>query len=495
MCLRGPTTLRSPSGAICFLALWLAGIFPCHGQTGQSANQASDIGTTRLGDDRTNGLGDWIWTQKTLDRQTCQFWKSFEIPKGAVVAHARLRMTVDNDCTLFFDGREVGRAAEWRHLYEKDLTLLLSPGKHVLALKAYNSDAQAGVLFGLQIELEDGRLQEVKSDASWRIVPNGARGWEKKTKPLNGWPAATVIVRLGERPWWETPEAIEILPTMQPIRLYFWQTGWFQVTLLTISVIVILFSFWLMAQLALHKKERLLLQRERARIARDIHYDLGSRMTQLVLHGEVAQSELPPESSTRSQLDRICQEARNVLSTLDEILWAVNPRRDALNEFSSYVCAYAEKFLKPTSIQCLFDVDSEASALVLDLPLRRALLMGIKEALNNAVKYSGASELLLQIKCHGKKLVVAVQDNGKGFDLETVRPGGTGLSNIVQRMKEQGGNCGITSQPGKGCRIEFTLTLKSARRRPLYWLLKPERTPAQTGQDKPANEASQDNAF
>jgi nitrate/nitrite-specific signal transduction histidine kinase len=121
--------------------------------------------------------------------------------------------------------------------------------------------------------------------------------------------------------------------------------------------------------------------------------------------------------------------------------------------------------------------------------------MGIKEALNNAVKYSGASELLLQIKCHGKKLVVAVQDNGKGFDLETVRPGGTGLSNIVQRMKEQGGNCVITSQPGKGCRIEFTLTLKSARRRPLYSLLKPERAPAQTGQDKPANEASQDNAF
>src|SRR5882762_439406 len=164
-----------------------------------------------------------------------------------------------------------------------------------------------------------------------------------------------------------TPEAIEILPTMQPIRLYFWQTGWFQVTLFTVSVIVILFSFWLMAQLALHKKERLLLQRERARIARDIHDDLGSRMTQLVLHGEVAQSELPPESSTRSQLDRICQEARNVLSTLDEILWAVNPRRDTFTDFSAFVCGYAQEFLKPTAIQCRFDVDSETSDLLLEL--------------------------------------------------------------------------------------------------------------------------------
>src|SRR4051794_39381511 len=110
MCLRGPTTLGRPSSAICFLALWLTGIFPGHGQTDQSASQASDTGTTQL-DDRTNGLGDWIWTQKTLDRQSCQFWKSFEIPKGAVVAHARLRMTVDNEYTLFLDGREVGRGA------------------------------------------------------------------------------------------------------------------------------------------------------------------------------------------------------------------------------------------------------------------------------------------------------------------------------------------------------------------------------------------------
>jgi signal transduction histidine kinase len=119
--------------------------------------------------------------------------------------------------------------------------------------------------------------------------------------------------------------------------------------------------------------------------------------------------------------------------------------------------------------------------------------MGIKETLNNAVKYSGANELLLQIKCHGKNLVVTVQDNGKGFDLKTVRPGGTGLSNIVQRMKEQGGNCVITSQLGKGCRVEFSLTLKSGGYRP-YWVLKSDRVSTQIDQNQKANEASQDNA-
>jgi signal transduction histidine kinase len=248
--------------------------------------------------------------------------------------------------------------------------------------------------------------------------------------------------------------------------------------------------------LALHKKERLSLQRERARIARDIHDDLGSRMTQLVLHGEVAQSELPPESNTRWHLDGICQEAREVLSTLDEILWAVNPRRDTLNDFSSYVCSFAEEFLKPTSIQCRFDVDLEVSAMVLALPVRRALLMAIKETLNNAVKYSGASELLLQIKCHGKRLVLAVQDNGKGFDPATVKAGRNGLANMAQRLDELGGTCLVRSQPGNGCRIEFALVLKPSRWRPFGRLMKSNQVPPLSRElnDPQAHEDSQNHA-
>jgi signal transduction histidine kinase len=443
----------------------------------------------------TNGLGSWIWADRFFDRQECQFWRSFEIPASNAVKKARLRMTADNEYIFLLDGRELGRGVEWRHLYEYNLTLLLSPGKHVLAVKAFNSDAAAGMIFGLHVALEDGQVLEVKSGTNWRIVPKGARGWEKRTEPAKSWPAATLMASLGERPWWANPEAVEILPIMQPIRVYFWQTGWFQVTLLSVCGVVIGFSLRLMAQLALHKKERLLLQRERARIARDIHDDVGSRMTQLVLHGEVAQSELPVDSPTRSQLDRICQDARDVLSTMDEILWAVNPRRDTLNDFSSYVCGYAEEFLKPTSIQCFFDVDSEMAAIVLDLPVRRALLMAIKETLNNAVKYSGATELLLRIKCHGSRLVVEVQDNGKGFDASLVKPGRNGLSNMAQRMNELGGGCVVTSRPGQGCRVEFTLALKPSRWRPFGRAGKPQPYPAPANETKEpqANEAAQTN--
>ena len=78
-------------------------------------------------------MGSWIWETNTHDRQTVRFWKSFEIPLGSSVCRARLRITGDNEYILYLDGRELGRDAEWRHLYEYDVTSLLQPGRHIRA--------------------------------------------------------------------------------------------------------------------------------------------------------------------------------------------------------------------------------------------------------------------------------------------------------------------------------------------------------------------------
>jgi signal transduction histidine kinase len=411
----------------------------------------------------TNGLGSWIWDSRAFDRQWCQFWREFEVPDSARVVHAQLRMTVDNEYTLFLDGRELGHGAEWREVFDYDLTALMASGKHVFGVEAFNTSREAGMIFGLRIELADGRLIEVKSDRSWRIVPTGARGWKTETTPPPEWQAATIMAPLGGSPWTPFPVNVNEMPTLQPIKIYFWQTGWFQLSLLAVCAVAVLVSLRLVAQLAMHRKERWLLQQERARIARDIHDDVGSRMTQLVLHGEVAKSELPHESPMRPQLDKICEEARDVLSTMDEILWAVNPKRDTFGDFASYVCGYAQSFLRPTSIQCLFDVAPAMSAVVLDLPLRRTLLMVIKETLNNAVKYSEATELRLQIFCQGQNLVVVVSDNGRGFDASKTKQNRNGLSNMTQRMREVAGICRIESRPGQGCRTELVVPLRPGR--------------------------------
>jgi signal transduction histidine kinase len=464
---------RSKAGGVLLLVLFFASAGPACGEGGTIADKsiASDISDPYVGP--TNGLGSWIWEEKVADNQTCRLWKTFVIPAAGKVVKARLVMTADNEFTLYLDGRELGHGAEWRELFVFDLTRLLTPGRHVLAVECFNGSFYAGMLLGLRVDLADGRTIEVKSDRSWSVVPKGVSRWKTTTEVQANWTAARIKAPLGGTPWWTRPENVNLMPTLQPINVCFWQTGWFQITLLSVCGLVILFSLRLMAQLALHRKERWLLQQERARIAREIHDDIGSRMTQLVLHGEVAQSGLPEDSEMQRQIVQLCEEARRLLATMDEILWAVNPRRDTLRDFTAYVCKYAEDFLRSTQIQCYFEVDSEISTAAFNLPLRRSLLMAIKETLNNAVKHSGATELHLQIHWQGQRLVVVVQDNGRGFDPAVIKSERNGLANMTQRMSELGGHCLVASQPGKGCRVEFNIPLKRPQPRLWTWVWNP----------------------
>ena len=169
------------------------------------------------------------------------------------------------------------------------------------------------------------------------------------------------------------------------------------------------------------------------------------------------------------------------------------PRRDTLRDFASYVCGYAQEFFKRTSIQCLFDVDPEMSSAPLDLPLRRSLLMAIKETLNNAAKHSGATEVMLQIRWQRQKLVVVVEDNGKGFAPAAAKAERNGLINMSQRMKELGGACLVTSQPGQGCRVVFSIPLSRWHWRPWNWIWKAKQLSAPINETKnpQANDAPQ----
>lgn len=430
-------------------------------------------------------LGSWIWDAKLFDGQACQFWRAFDVPPLTnKVINARLLLTADNEFTLFFDGREIGHGAEWRELFDYNLTLLMSPGRHVLAVKSLNPSGFAGMLLGMRIELANGQLIEIKSDQNWRLAPLESRSWKEMTQPPTSWPAATIVGTLGATPWWTTPVRINPMLTPIPIKIFFWQTPWFQIPFFIACGLVALTIFSLAAQLALHQKEHWLLQRERARIAMDVHDDIGSRMTHLVLNGEVVQDELPADSKARAQVEQICDDARGVLSSIDEILWALNPRRDTLQDFADYVCDYTQKFLGPADIECVFDVDSETLNAAADLPLRRSLLMAIKETLNNTVKYSGATELWLQIVRQRHTLVVVVKDNGRGFDPAAVRPGRNGLGNMSRRMQELGGSCSISTGIGKGCRIELSIPLRNPRRLSLSWMWQRKKRPS------PANEES-----
>jgi two-component sensor histidine kinase len=414
-------------------------------------------------------VGHWIWADRTSDQQTCRFWKSFVVPRSGRVTQARLRIAVDNSYRLFLDGREIGKGGEWRSLNEYDVTEVLGPGAHTLAVEGFSDYAAAGLVCGLRVQFADGQTLEVPSDATWRIIPNDEKHWETRRNAEPHWPAATVIAPYLGGPWKQASARVIQVPPVQRIVVKFWQTAWFQITLLSVCGAAILVCVYLMSQLASQSKAQQFLQRERARIARDIHDDVGARLTQLVLLGERAQSELPPETRTRAQFDQMCESTRAILGAIDEVLWTVNSRRDTVQDFETYVCNYAESFLLSTHIRCRLDVATEVPEGAFDLAIRRNLFLAIKEALNNAAKHSGATELFLRIQPTEKEIVVVVEDNGKGFEPAQADRVRNGLTNMTQRIAEVGGRCRISSQPGRGCRVEFSTPLVHAPRSRLRW--------------------------
>lgn len=420
----------------------------------------------------TNHLGSWIWSSKTEDQQTCRFWRAFDIPRSRVVVEARIRITADNSYRLFLDEREIGKGSEWRTLNEFNVRPLLKPGRHILAIEAFSDYAAAGVTFTLRVELDNGRVIEIFSDRQWRVVPEGVDHWQSRETADDNWPSATIIAAYGEGPWKQMSSRILQAPPLQPIVLAFWQQGWFQITSLSILVIVLLVCIRLAAKLALQSRTQELLHRERARIARDIHDDLGASLTQLVLLGEVAQNDLPPQSETRKQIDGLCEKARDVLKSAEEIIWLVNSRRDTLSDFATYVCKYAQHFLNPSPIRCRLEIEPDLPATPFELPIRRNLFLAVKEAINNAAKYSGATELFLRIHRDEPNILVVVEDNGKGFDPFLADAERNGLANMTERMNQVQGTCRIQSSPGKGCRIEFTAPLVHSSRKKtwLRWM-------------------------
>lgn len=417
----------------------------------------------------TSHLGEWVWDAKTFDKQTCRLWNTFEIPRGTTVSSAIIHITVDNGYRLFLDGREIGRGSDWRAITVYDIKWLLGPGRHVLAVEGFNDQLAAGLIFGLDISLVDQRTIRLVSDTSWRVVPLDVRHWESRRSPAPDWHGVTVVGKLGSPPWDRWPMEISYEPPLQPITLYFWQTVWFQVLVLVLFGLAVLACLWLLTQLAVQSRSQRLLQLQRARIARDIHDDLGARLTQLVLLGELAQNELPAESGTRRQIDQICARARELGHAMDEIVWAVSSRRDTLRDFATYVCKYAQMYFKDTSVRCRLDVEMDLPPIAFDLAIRRNLLLAVKEAISNVAKHSGASEAYLRIHRENAGLRVEVEDDGHGFDVSQADPSRNGLLNMSQRMTEVGGKFTVATMPGGGCRISFYLPLTCFRQGP-RWL-------------------------
>ena len=261
--------------------------------------------------------------------------------------------------------------------------------------------------------------------------------------------------------WNDTGAALAL--TVQP---YLWQTGWFKVSVVLLLFLLVGGSIRLVERRR-HRRQLQALQtqqavdRERMRIAQDIHDDVGARLTQLLFLGKLAQRNSLNADELRGQVAAITARTREVVGAMDEIVWAANPQNDMLANLASYLSTRALEFFEATEIRCRLDIMPELPAVPLGVQTRHNLFMAVKEALNNAAKHSAASEIWLRIRFDSGQLTIAVEDNGHGFDATRKGVAGNGLPNLRKRLAEIGGHCEIASQPGRGCQIHLLLPMSA----------------------------------
>ncbi|MDQ6632292.1 MAG: ATP-binding protein [Verrucomicrobiota bacterium] len=248
--------------------------------------------------------------------------------------------------------------------------------------------------------------------------------------------------------------------TLQP---HYWQTWWFKlfVVVTSLSLVAASARFFTKRRMQL-KLERLehqhAVEKERTRIAQDMHDDLGARLSEILLVGSSAKNEFNSDK-IKSHLVKITDATRDLVDNLDAIVWAVNPRNDSLNKFVLYVCEYAQIYLEASSVRYVVNLPDQLPESPLSSEARHNLFLVIKEALHNIVKHAQASEARLSLQVRDATLSITIEDNGKGFSNEANSLFGNGLSNMEERIKNMGGHFNLTSQPGQGTRIHLQIPI------------------------------------
>jgi ligand-binding sensor domain-containing protein/signal transduction histidine kinase len=244
----------------------------------------------------------------------------------------------------------------------------------------------------------------------------------------------------------------------------FWQTRAFQFAVILLALAVIVGIVRYVSTQKLHRqvqflKQREALEHERARIARDLHDQLGANLTQVALLGEMAEADKNLPDEVESHTRQISQTARETTRSLDEIVWAINPSNDTLEGLANYVCKYAQEYLALANLSCRVDVPAQLPAAAIPPEVRHNVYLAFKEAVHNVIKHAQASEVWIRLRLRPNQFTVQVQDNGRGLG-DRQASHRNGLHNMKKRMEDIGGGFSISSGANGGTLVELTVPLK-----------------------------------
>lgn len=249
---------------------------------------------------------------------------------------------------------------------------------------------------------------------------------------------------------------------------HFWQEWWF----FAICVMVMLATVAGTVQLFERRRSRVQIQQierervvatERARIAQDIHDDLGTSLTKISKLSEMIGLHEESGGTNADPRRAIATTARDTIRVMDEIVWAINPRNDTLKEMADYLVYFTKDFLSPTGIACNLEVPLNLPDIPVTAETRHNLLMAVKEALNNAVRHAAPRQIRLGLELTEDCITVLVADDGRGFNLDEASGVGNGLENMQKRLSAIGGELQLQSEAGHGTTVRLQVPLRQSK--------------------------------
>jgi signal transduction histidine kinase len=202
------------------------------------------------------------------------------------------------------------------------------------------------------------------------------------------------------------------------------------------------------------------LEQERARIAQDLHDELGSGITEISMLAARAKSATASGEKRNGYLEQAGARAREMVAALDEIVWAMNPRHDSLASVVSYFCLYADRFLGLANIAWRLDGPADPPDQAVNLRRRHQLFLAFREALTNVVRHSKATEVRLGIRVEQGEIRLSVADNGCGLPSGARADEMDGIANMKARIEKLGGRFEIAGEPGRGTTLRFSMPLQ-----------------------------------
>ena len=245
----------------------------------------------------------------------------------------------------------------------------------------------------------------------------------------------------------------------------FWETWWFT-SLLAVSLLTgvagtvrIVEKKKYQLQLQRAEQERAL-ERERARIAQDLHDDLGSSLTRISLISGLLMADRNNPDQVAAHVSKLSSSADHAVRALEEIVWAVRPGSDTLQGLVEYIAHVGNEMFESNSTRCRLDLPAELPAIPLPPELRHNVFLVVKEALTNVLKHANAREVHVQAQAAAGSIEIVVQDDGVGFDSGGAEwRSGNGMGNMRRRAQAIGGAFAVDSQKGQGTVIRLGFPL------------------------------------